>query len=378
MKVGIDDVSLAAGRRCIDLNALVKHGRHSVTDLSNVGFVRRSVLDIWEDPVTLAAEAARPLIEDPDAIGLMLVGTETGLDYGKPLSSYLHRILKLGPHCRNAEIKHACYGTTMAVRLACSWACQNADRKALVVGTDICRRQNGATAELSAGIGAVAMSVCVAPRVLEVEPISGCAAQETWDVARPTLTYEHGDPILSLYSYLDALEMAWEDLRTSTGIVLDDLRYLLYHCPAISLVRQAHRVLTGGLDDFEDRVEPSLGLNRQLANIYGGSLYASLLGLLESRDVPEGTRIGLFSYGSGACAELWIGRVGCNPLRVRRHKVAARMAARAPCTVEEWLSAEEALEQQLAAADLEIASPGASGQLVLESIRGWHRSYRWT
>jgi 3-hydroxy-3-methylglutaryl CoA synthase len=376
MRVGIDDLNLFAGRRAIDLRLLVEAGRHTPSDLANVGFCRRSVLDACEDPVTLAGEAARPLIEDPGEIGLLLAGTESGLDYGKPISSYLHQVLGLGPSCRNAEIKHACYGATMALRLACSWVREHPSRKALVVGTDICRRHHGPT-ELTAGLGAVAMIVSAEPRVLTVDPVSGSAAQETWDVARPTATFEFGDAVLSLCSYLDLAEMAWEELSGATGLALDDFEYLLYHCPLISMARQAHATLGGSADDFASRVEPALRFNREVANIYGGSLYASLMGLLETRDLAEGARLGLFSYGSGACAEFWTGQAGPEAQRVRRHGVAAQLAQRRPCSMPEWLAADEALEAQLSAADWERPAESEARGLVLDRISGWHRSYRW-
>lgn len=376
MRVGIDDLNLAAGRRCIDFARLVESGGHSASALADVGFCRRSVLNVWEDPITLATEAAQPLIDDRDQIGLMLVGTETGLDYGKPLSSYLHRTLHLGPHCRNAEIKHACYGGTMALRLACAWVREHSTKKALVISTDISRRHNGSAAELTAGVGAVAMVVCAEPRVLDIGLASGCAAEEVWDVARPTRTQEYQDPILSLCAYLDAVESAWNDLVQSTRLTLETFQYVLYHCPLVSLVRQAHIMLSGSSGDFENRVEPTLGFNRQLANIYGGSLYASLLGLLEERALEEGTCIGLFSYGSGACAEFLTGRIGSSTAHVRRHNVSARLASRQPCTVPEWHAAEEELEAQLRASDLEITSPADASPVVLERIERWHRTYR--
>jgi 3-hydroxy-3-methylglutaryl CoA synthase len=264
----------------------------------------------------------------------------------------------------------------MALRLACSWVRENPNRKALVIGTDICRRQSG-PAELIAGLGAVAMTVCAEPRVLQVDPVSGCAALETWDVARPTRAFEYADPMLSLCAYLDAVEMAWEDLRRATGLEWEQLEYVLYHCPSIPLVRQAHALLSAGTDDFSERVEPGLALNRETANIYSASLYVSLLGLLEVKDVNPGARIGLFSYGSGACAEFWTGRIGDQASRVRRHGAWARMAARTCCSIAEWLEADEALERQLTASDLDLSGMTGPGAIALERIVGWHRIYRW-
>jgi 3-hydroxy-3-methylglutaryl CoA synthase len=56
-------------------------------------FVRRSANSPIEDPVTLSVNAAEPIVEaaGPRSFGLLILATETGLDFGKPLSSYVHR-----------------------------------------------------------------------------------------------------------------------------------------------------------------------------------------------------------------------------------------------------------------------------------------------
>ena len=57
---------------------------------------------------------------------------------------------------------------------------------------------------------------------------------------------------------------------------------------------------------YEERVAPGLVLPRQIGNIYTGALYLSLAStlLMSQRDL-EGARLGLFSYGSGSCAEFF-------------------------------------------------------------------------
>src|SRR5450432_842578 len=57
----------------------------------------RGILAPWEDTVTLAVDTAESILSPADraAIGLLIVGTETGLDQEKPLSSWIHRHLEL-------------------------------------------------------------------------------------------------------------------------------------------------------------------------------------------------------------------------------------------------------------------------------------------
>lgn len=48
---------------------------------------------------------------------------------------------------------------------------------------------------------------------------------------------------------------------------------------------------------------------KEVGNIYTASLYMSLLSLLEVDQPKAGSLIGLFSYGSGAMAEFFTGRL---------------------------------------------------------------------
>jgi len=53
--------------------------------------------------------------------------------------------------------------------------------------------------------------------------------------------------------------------------------------------------------------------NKAVGNIYTGSLYLSLVSLLEQAEtLAAGSRIGLFSYGSGAVGEFFVGEIQTN------------------------------------------------------------------
>ena len=51
--------------------------------------------------------------------------------------------------------------------------------------------------------------------------------------------------------------------------------------------------------------EDAVYYNRYVGNIYTGSLYLSLISLLETRDLKGDQTIGLFSYGSGSVGEFF-------------------------------------------------------------------------
>lgn len=389
--VGIDGIRLDGGTLVIPYAEIARCRDYPMSALQAVQFSERSTLQPWEDPVTLAVNAAYGLIDDPEAFGLLVVGTESGLDFGKPLSTYVHKALKLSTRCKNFEIKHACYGGTAALRLACDWAQSLAanGRKALVITTDVARRHDSDVSELTAGNGAIAMSICAEPRFLQIDPLSGVAADETYDVARPTAASEWVDPVLSLASYMDLLELAWEDYETATGATIDQFRLLAYHCPLVSLVEGAHALhmeiaAPDGTPDevsasLTERVLPGMRYNRRLGNIYSGSLYASLLGLIESSAPAPGDRVGCFSYGSGACAEFFAGRTtASSQAAATAADAAAHLDARCTVDYDTYLRLLDQTEAQLVAQELTLRPTAAATQrLALTEIRNHHRQYEW-
>ena len=58
---------------------------------------------------------------------------------------------------------------------------------------------------------------------------------------------------------------------------------------------------------FQERVNPSLWISRQVGNMYCGSLFAGLASLFLQLPLEKlvNSRIGLFAYGSGSCASLF-------------------------------------------------------------------------
>jgi 3-hydroxy-3-methylglutaryl CoA synthase len=275
-------------------------------------------------------------------------------------------------------------------------------KKALVVMTDLARRHFCDPGELTAGSGAVAVTIAANPNVMAIEPRSGYACREVYDVARPTAAGEHADPVLSLAAYLDLVEEAWanyQDAAKVTEGIGQRFRYCLFHTPLVSLVKQAHRLLmevdrpdlpTEALSaSFDRMVRPALRHARELANIYSGSVYCLLAGLLDGdAELPPGTRVGICSYGSGSCAEIYGGIVAADArARVRRHRIGAHLAERALVDVTQYERLVMEAEAMLGARDyvpdrdfvprhFERSYAGRE-LLVLTGIENHHRQYRW-
>jgi 3-hydroxy-3-methylglutaryl CoA synthase len=401
--VGIDDLNLYGTTLSID-NALVSAARGTDRYLDLVRIKRRSIAPPFEDPVTLAVNAALPLVEAAgrDAFELLIVATESGFDFGKPLSSYVHRHLGLATRCRNLEVKHACYGGTAALQLAVAWlrAGTAPGRKALVVTTDLPGNQFGEPAELTPGTGAVALSLSTEPRVLALDDAAGYAALEVYDTARPTATGHWVDEVLSLGAYLDLLEESYAHFRDQVpASSLDqDLDHLVYHMPLESLIRKAHGVLLEAHGDepdgdavarsFERMVQPSLSYCSETGNIFSGTLYAGLASLVDSGPRPR-ARVGLYSYGSGSCGEFFAGTLGQDArATVGAHGIASHLGARRALTLEQYERivrdreaiagvAEWTPARDLPEGHYEEAYAGRH-RLVLDSVKDFYRRYAWS
>jgi 3-hydroxy-3-methylglutaryl CoA synthase len=400
--VGIDDLYVYGSTLAVDASEIGR-ARGTERELKNLRLVRRSLPPSFEDPITLAVNAATPLLDclDPplrDRHRLLLVATESGIDFGKPVSSYVHRYLGLSEQCGHVEVKHACYGGTMALRLAAAWVTLHPEERALVIMTDMSRRLFHDPAEPAEGAGAVAMVVASSPRILALDPWIGVAAQEFYDIRRPTPTLETGDTALSLAAYLDLFESAWASYATAVGPgAFDALAHVVYHAPVRPLVEQAHALLveTNRPDASRDEiaasfarlVEPSFRYCRELGNIYGGTLYAALAGLIDGVEtIAPGSRVGLYSYGSGSCAEFFSGTVGPEAhATLSRHVLGDQLARRRLVSISEYertvIDTERGMTEKEFDPDRTIV-PGlfddryrGHGLLVLESVKNYYRAY---
>jgi hydroxymethylglutaryl-CoA synthase len=192
-EIGIDALALAVPVGYLDLADLAAaRGVPPAKYVDGLGVQRMSVAGAHEDPVTLAATAARRLFAtaavDPSTIGLCVVGTETAVDHSKPVSAYLHRLLGLPQECRVFEAKHACFGGTAGLLAALDWIAAGSarGRKALIVCTDIARYGLASPGEPTQGAGAVALLIAENPRLLALEVgRTGSYAQDVNDFWRP-------------------------------------------------------------------------------------------------------------------------------------------------------------------------------------------------
>lgn len=327
-RVGIEKIRAYPCSMTLDLSDLAEaRGQDRDYPPKTLLTRQRSVNPCWEDPVTMAVNAAKPMLtpEDLASIELLIVGTESSADWGKPISTFVHRHLGIQPNCRNFETKHACYGGTAAFMMAAHWVASGAapGAKALVIAADQGRMHLGEPFEYVLGAGAVALLVSAQPDVLELELTRhGYWTSEVGDTFRPTSMHEAGNTDNSVYCYLEAVQGAYDHFVRKSGPIdfATYFKHNLYHVPFCAMAYRAHRTLlrsqarvsrADAEADFERKVKPALRYNTLVGGTYTGSTFYSLCGLVDSvPDLAAGDRIGIFAYGSGSCAEFYETKLG--------------------------------------------------------------------
>ena len=332
--VGVTDISIYVPRYYLTHQDLAE-ARDIPVDKFHIGMgnFKMSIIPNWEDSVTMAANAAYQLLKrtdtDPAEIRQMVVSTESGVDYSKPVASYVQELLGIGTRCRVYEVKHACYGGTAGLinsvdRIART---KREKEKALVIMTDIAQYGFESMGESTQGAGSVAMLVERNPKLFSVDTTqNGIFSKSVFDFWRPS---GHAVPVVdghySIECYLDALEASAGDLKENLNLggerLIDALDYMVYHMPYCNMAKKAHRHFVEleykDIDDeerekrfketFDKMVAPGLFGAREVGNIYTGSVYMGLISLLEAeKEKVAGKKVGIFSYGSGCGAEFLI------------------------------------------------------------------------
>jgi hydroxymethylglutaryl-CoA synthase len=323
MQLGIDDLAFATADRYLDLADLAPvHGVDVAKYTVGLGQDRMSVCAPDEDVVTLAAAAALPLVEglaaeDRAAIRTVLLATESGIDQSKSAGVYVHRLLGLSSAARVVELKQACYAGTSALQMALALVARNPEQKVLVICSDVARYDVGSSGEPTQGCGAVAMLITADPRLVAIEPVSGLHTSDVMDFWRPNYrTTAVVDGRLSLRAYTDSLTGAWQDFQAQGGAGFGDIDAFVYHQPFTKMAVKAHAHLTkitGAPRDaavMDAQIADTLRYNREIGNSYTASMYIGLVSLLDhATEDLAGSRIGFFSYGSGAVGEFFTGVV---------------------------------------------------------------------
>jgi 3-hydroxy-3-methylglutaryl CoA synthase len=406
--IGIEKINIYGSSLILDQKKLAEaRGMDPQKVVADFLIDTRSLNPLYEDTVTMGANAAQPMLEgvDRESIGMLVVGTESSVDFGKPISTNIHGALGLASNARNFETKHACYSGVAALDTALNWIASglNRGRKALVISTDFSRMHLNAKEEFVLGGVAAAVVVGDSPRVVEYELArKGTWTGDTYDTFRPSARHEVGNNEVSLYTYLDALEGSYNDYVKSSGEAIDFDAYFAqncYHTPFPGMAFQAHRTLLNLArartkpeirESFTAKVQPSLSYARRVGSTYGASNFLGICGIaMKAEGVKAGDRIGFFAYGSGAIGEFYSGKL-CPGARdvVAGMRIDEALDARREVSVAEYETIEkmreEAIEQPVFTPDVSLPSGWydqhykGRKRLVLREVKDFYRTYEWS
>ena len=316
MKIGIDKIGFATSNYVLKLNDLAAARATDPEKLSKGLLLKElSIAPLTEDIITLGAAAADPILtsEDKEKIDMVIVATESSIDQSKAAAVFIHGLLAIQPFARSFEIKEACYGATAALDYAKLHIEKYPDSKVLVIASDIAKYGINTPGEPTQGAGAIAMLISKDPRILIFNEDNVAQTRDVMDFWRPNYsTTPNVNGLYSTQQYLDCLKTTWDEYQKRHNLSLKDFVAYCFHLPYPKLaLKGLNKIMDKSLpqeqqDQLKENFEKSILYSQKVGNIYTGSLFLGLLSLLESSDnLKAGDKIALFSYGSGAVAEIF-------------------------------------------------------------------------
>ncbi|MEF8936722.1 MAG: hydroxymethylglutaryl-CoA synthase [Halovenus sp.] len=367
--VGIDGVEIWTGKLKLDLAETFApaQGEEPGKYTKGLGLNASSLPDVYEDIVTMGANASKRLMErkglTPEDIGRIDVATESSFDQSKPVSTYVAGCLEQTfdgdfHHANKGERKFACVSGTQSLDDAYNWirAGRNQGRKALVIATDTALYARDDPGEATQGAGAVAMLIDEDPDLVTLGDEQGFGSADETDFLKPNQQFPSVDGKRSMQVYLARMREAMIDFARNGGDTHpDNFELAPFHTPFPGMVRKAavlgyrHCIRDTEIEDeladeigrqprreaFDDddaffdaikeytdklgettsyeewyarTVEPTFAISREVGNWYTGSVHlaraAGLVGALEDGREMAGKNMLVSSYGSGAQAEI--------------------------------------------------------------------------
>lgn len=314
MNIGIDRINFYVPKYYVDMAKLAEARQVDPNKfLIGIGQTEMAVSPVNQDIVSMGANAAKDIITDEDKknIGMVIVATESAIDNAKAAAVQIHHLLGIQPFARCFEMKEACYAATPAIQLAKDYLAQRPNEKVLVIASDTARYGINSVGEPTQGAGAVAMMISHEPSILKLNDDAVAYTEDVYDFWRPT---GHKYPLvagaLSKDAYIKSFQESWNEYARRQGKSLSDFESLCFHVPFTKMGKKALDSIIDNADEttqerLKSGYEDAVYYNRYVGNIYTGSLYLSLISLLETRDLKGDQTIGLFSYGSGSVGEFF-------------------------------------------------------------------------
>lgn len=316
-----------------------------------------------EDVISMSLTVVTSLLDkfkiDPKQIGRLEVGSETVIDKSKSIKTFLMQIFEESGNTdiEGVDSTNACYGGTAALFNCVNWVESSSwdGRYGLAVCTDSAVYAEG-PARPTGGAAAIAMLIGPDAPIAFESKFRGSYMSHAYDFYKPNLASEYPvvDGKLSQTCYLMALDSCYkhfcEKFEKLEGrpFSISDSDYFVFHSPYNKLVQKSFGRLyfndflrnpsfvdevarntlgpftsLSGYESYQSRdlekanqqaskhlydekVQPTTLIPKQVGNMYTASLYAALASLLHNKHSSlAGKRVVVFSYGSGITATLF-------------------------------------------------------------------------
>jgi hydroxymethylglutaryl-CoA synthase len=208
MKAGIDSIAFDIPQLYLPITTLAENRNIEADKLiKGLGLHKMSFLDVHQDVVTMASNAALKLIRqehlNPAEINRIYVGTESGIDSSKPVASYVLSNLEnvLGEesfrNCDVVDLTFACIGAIDALQNCLDYIRLNPTKKAIVIASDNAKYDLNSTGEYTQGAGAIAMLITSEPAILSFSNEVGVSTQGVFDFFKPRRTVSKTEALQS-------------------------------------------------------------------------------------------------------------------------------------------------------------------------------------
>ncbi|PTS91377.1 hydroxymethylglutaryl-CoA synthase, partial [Flavobacterium sp. HMWF030] len=199
MKTGIDAISFDVANIHLPIKTLAIARNIEPEKLEKgLGLIKMTLPDVHQDAVVFGANALTKLILDNKInlsdISRIYVGTESGIDSSKPISSFLISLMeqKFGEdslaECDVVDFTFACIGGVDALQNCIDFVKLNPTKKAIVVTTDFAKYDLNSTGEYTQGAGALAMLVTSNPRIIAFDENWATSTKGVFDFFKPYRT----------------------------------------------------------------------------------------------------------------------------------------------------------------------------------------------
>jgi hydroxymethylglutaryl-CoA synthase len=196
MKVGIDSIAFDIPKLYLPITTLAENRNIEADKLiKGLGLHKMSFLDVHQDVVTMASNAALKLIQqenlNPSEINRIYVGTESGIDSSKPVASFVLSNLEMlfgqasFRNCDVVDLTFACIGAIDAMQNCLDYIRLNPTKKAIVIASDNAKYDLNSTGEYTQGAGSIAMLISSNPSILSFSNEVGVAAEGVFDFFKP-------------------------------------------------------------------------------------------------------------------------------------------------------------------------------------------------